>query len=227
LIATTSSGVIDTGLLQSASLTITLSLAGQAYVTPAGTTYATATVIGVDGAAPIALSSSVRAGVVGAHASMTSAANGASLIAMHGDQAIAHLLGNGNVIEGVLDGVHHYQGLRIEGFNSTDYIATSNGSSPPATQAMLLIDVGVVGTGSKQELADAANHNYHVVHSLGERVLFMGTDNGGNAVLGYWSGGDTNANSLVDANEFSADLVLVGVSTSTLGASNFRALDFH
>jgi hypothetical protein len=94
-----------------------------------------------------------------------------------------------------------------------------------------VVMVGNVGGGSAQEMATAANLVYKVADAAGEQVIFVGQDNSGDAVLYYWGRGpsastslpataDTNGNHLVDAGEFTAHVVLVGVTASQLTAAD-------
>ena len=107
-----------------------------------------------------------------------------------------------------------------------------------------VVNIGSIGGGSSPEVAAAANSAYVVADSngnagtgtLGEHLVFLGTDNGGNAE--FWSfqapllaatvngistlapinSADLSGNHLVDANEITLIAIVIGVPASSLTA---------
>ncbi len=117
---------------------------------------------------------------------------------------------------------------------------TASAASP------IFVNIGSVGGNTAAEVVTAANRAYVVADSngnastgaLGEHVMFVGTDSGGNAEI--WSfraplspvtagghtvqvpvnGADLNGNHQVDINEISLVATLIGVPAASLTAAN-------
>lgn len=115
-----------------------------------------------------------------------------------------------------------------------------------ASSTPIVINVGSVGGGTAAEVAAAANKAYQVADasgsaasgSLGEHLLFIGTDAGGNAeiwsfqaplstlsvngitTLGPVNTADLNGNHQVDANEITLIATLIGVNGNSLHATD-------
>ena len=109
----------------------------------------------------------------------------------------------------------------------------SFGTTAKATP--VYVEIGSVGGGSAAEVATAANKAYAVGDiagnaasgRLGEHVMFIGTDSGGNAEIWSFgsaatkfSGADLNGNHQVDANEITLVATLVGVPATTLSTAD-------
>ena len=113
-----------------------------------------------------------------------------------------------------------------------------------ASSSPIYVNIGSVGGNSPTEVVAAANKAYLVAGSsgnaatgaLGEHVMFLGTDAGGNTevwafrgplsavtVNGHTvqapvAGADLNGNHAVDANEITLVATLIGVPASSLAA---------
>jgi len=92
------------------------------------------------------------------------------------------------------------------------------------------VNVGAVGGGSLGEIATAANKVYVPADASDEAIVFFGQTSSGNTVLAYWGSSqvaqntqaDANGNHQVDAAEFTASITLVGVTSSSVTASQLH-----
>lgn len=135
----------------------------------------------------------------------------------------------------------------INGWNSTDFIAEVDGSSPKAgtiysgsatnqvsgaalatlnngqgfIQNIFGIDVGPISNDSTATMIQAANNAYKVADASAEHAFFFGQDPQGNTMVFFWRG-DTGHTGTVTASDMTGAIELVGVQSSNLTGSNFH-----
>ena len=137
-------------------------------------------------------------------------------------------------------------GMAATLLNGTTTVVQGSAFGTAASSSPIYVNIGNVGGNSAAEVAAAANKAYLVAGgggnaatgALGEHVMFLGTDTGGNAevwafrgslspvtVNGHTvqapiAGADLNGNHLVDANEITLIATLIGVPAANLAAAD-------